>query len=644
MASQVPDFETFKKQKASASKTDIPTFEEFKAQKDKTPATPPESALSRFGESFGAASGLRHPIQTVSTLGHQILHPVETAKAYGQENRALFDAAKESYGKGNYLEATRHAMNYLLNAIPGLGSSMEKASEQMGKGDIAGGLGTTVGVGTVFAGPEIAGKGLGVVGKLRQRAGAAFKRQAQFVTKTGAEYTTRPIFEKYVQKAGAAEEKQVAADTAFAQKSSAKQALGDQSKQLGDQLVDLNTKLRHEGNEKYAPVHEATAQDAGVPATGGIEAVRHIKQNILEGSQEKIAQFEQILKMESEAEQVSAGAGHPIDTAAPEAQNILSFLESEGISAQAPNVPFRTLKGWGSEIQAKLFKGPAPGQGDVWRGLKYLNDNWIQPSKRIIAERNGVGPALLEADAFWRSYMDAFYDRESAVAQVGKRTGVTDPEFYADPFRIGKAAKTGIAKLRRLPSQHSAELNQAADLAQSIREGQSAMTEMGTVRRKEIPKPKPPTVEQILKTKEERVASKAAELGGLRRFDLMMSISALTTVARHGMGADWITSGLEGIAAGTGAVLLEKRLAFAIDSPAVRKFLTTFSEKDVAEAARLPEPMRTQLQQNIRAMIKYKLSPKEVPPALKRFVGAAGVGATAQPVKNRKEALELLKK
>jgi len=696
----------------------------IKERPPKEEAKPPASAVSRFGESFGAASGLRHPIQTVSTLGHQILHPVETAKAYGQENRALFDAAKDAYGKGNYLEATRHAMNYLLNAIPGLGSSLDVASEQMEKGDVAGGLGTTLGVGTVMAGPEVAGKGLSLAGKLRQKAAGFPRKAAQYLTRSEAEHTTRPLVESYLKKSETAATKQAEIDaatelenrritekafeTAGERKAGYEKKVGEQkttyekavatrreeqrilvkarleenraatqinarresisrsmeegSNRLGEQVKDLDAKLREEGNGKYNVVRQATAQDPGVPATDLIQAVEHAQQNILKGSQESIKQFREILGKKSEAEQISAGAGHPIDISAPEAQNILNFLESEGVSAEPANITFRDLQGYSSEIGAKIAEGPKAGQGDVYRALKYVKDK-IDASKLTIAERNNVGDALRDADSFWHSYMDTFYDKDSAVAGVRKSVGVLDPRHYAISFVRGKAAEVAIGKLKQFPTQYAAEASSIANLAQNLRSAQgevSALPKTAKIKGmppsppavetpkpieppkpvvaeykvgKKVKEPEPPTAEGIIEAKKRRIESKSAELGGIRRFDVMILLAPVIALRN-----------LEGIVAGAAGIAAEKAIAASVKLPKVMDWIAKATPADIAAIEKLPEPSRTQLRNNLSAMMKMPSAPKAPSPALRRFIGAAGVGATAQPVKNRKEALELLKK
>lgn len=64
------------------------------------------------------------------------------------QNSELLKRAKDAYGKGDYIGAAAHTLNYALNGIPGLGYSLDDAGTDFKNGDIAAGTGKTLGLAT----------------------------------------------------------------------------------------------------------------------------------------------------------------------------------------------------------------------------------------------------------------------------------------------------------------------------------------------------------------------------------------------------------------------------------------------------------------------------------------------------------------
>jgi hypothetical protein len=107
--------------------------------------------LSRFGESYAAQTS---PISMVQGLAQAGAHPIETVRAVLGAQGDLADKAEDAFKKGNYVEGLQHAINYL---IPVLGPQLDVAGNQLRAGNIAGGLGTTAGIATNLALPELVG-------------------------------------------------------------------------------------------------------------------------------------------------------------------------------------------------------------------------------------------------------------------------------------------------------------------------------------------------------------------------------------------------------------------------------------------------------------------------------------------------------
>jgi hypothetical protein len=125
------------------------------------------SAPSRFVTSFlrqvnplpaikGANDALASSIQQVlsgdpqgaaSSLSTSIGGVVQ---GMGQAQGRLAEEARQAFEAGDYLTASRKALHYL---VPVLGPALDEGSEQMMAGDTAGGLGTSLGIGTAVGGP-----------------------------------------------------------------------------------------------------------------------------------------------------------------------------------------------------------------------------------------------------------------------------------------------------------------------------------------------------------------------------------------------------------------------------------------------------------------------------------------------------------
>lgn len=92
-----------------------------------------------------------NPLSAIHTLGTAILHPVNTAKAIGAAQGALYDKAKASYDKGDYLTAARHFVDYL---IPLVGPGLDKSADEFQAKKWAAGGGDAIGLGLALLGPE----------------------------------------------------------------------------------------------------------------------------------------------------------------------------------------------------------------------------------------------------------------------------------------------------------------------------------------------------------------------------------------------------------------------------------------------------------------------------------------------------------
>src|SRR4051812_22395062 len=84
-----------------------------------------------------------NPIETAKGLGAAISHPIDTATGLARAQGDQFVKAADSFRQGHYSEAAGHG---LAGALPVVGPVAANIGEQIGSGDVAGGLGAATGL------------------------------------------------------------------------------------------------------------------------------------------------------------------------------------------------------------------------------------------------------------------------------------------------------------------------------------------------------------------------------------------------------------------------------------------------------------------------------------------------------------------
>ncbi len=106
--------------------------------------TSPEPEGSAVGRFVGGAASVLNPMNVVSAVAH----PIQTIQNVGAAAVDQATKAKDAFTQGNYVGAGGHA---LAAAVPVIGPAAAHAGERIAQGDIAGGLGESVGLVAPFA-------------------------------------------------------------------------------------------------------------------------------------------------------------------------------------------------------------------------------------------------------------------------------------------------------------------------------------------------------------------------------------------------------------------------------------------------------------------------------------------------------------
>src|SRR6185436_7712757 len=129
----------------------------------------PEKAVSQDNSMLGAVGrGLSsfweqvNPLTAITGAASAIRHPIDTAENIGAAHKALYDKAAEAFKKGDYESGAVHGLNML---IPLLGPQIDALAERGAAGDYAGMIGGAAGLGTALDGPKAAVAGVKAVAK-----------------------------------------------------------------------------------------------------------------------------------------------------------------------------------------------------------------------------------------------------------------------------------------------------------------------------------------------------------------------------------------------------------------------------------------------------------------------------------------------
>ena len=102
------------------------------------------SAMDYVNRGLGSvnrALDFMNPVSLAKGIGSAIASPIETLKGIGAAQDVARGKAVESFKKGDYMEAARHGLNYL---VPFAGPGLDKAGDKAESGDFQGAIEDTV--------------------------------------------------------------------------------------------------------------------------------------------------------------------------------------------------------------------------------------------------------------------------------------------------------------------------------------------------------------------------------------------------------------------------------------------------------------------------------------------------------------------
>lgn len=100
----------------------------------------PDSALGRY---VSGVWEMVNPVTIVKGLATAIANPIDTGRAIIEAQKTQLEKAREAYGEGRYSEMVGHGA---AGVLPVIGPAAADIGEQIGSGDVAGGLGRATGI------------------------------------------------------------------------------------------------------------------------------------------------------------------------------------------------------------------------------------------------------------------------------------------------------------------------------------------------------------------------------------------------------------------------------------------------------------------------------------------------------------------
>lgn len=126
-----------------------PQYADLPRSQAGAPANPQSDsgAISRF---VTEAARQLNPITAVQGMKQAAAHPIDTLKADADNRQQVYDQAEKSFKQGDYVGGAAHL---LYSFVPFIGPQLDEAGQKMQQGNIAGGLGQSIGLGTALAVP-----------------------------------------------------------------------------------------------------------------------------------------------------------------------------------------------------------------------------------------------------------------------------------------------------------------------------------------------------------------------------------------------------------------------------------------------------------------------------------------------------------
>jgi hypothetical protein len=231
---------------------------------------------------------------------------------------------------------------------------------------------------------------------------------------------------------------------------STRQRLQAWSDRVGEITSKTQAAIKDSFNKRYSAFRDALGPDPQVNWTPAQEAVKYAEDNILQGSPESIALFRNIIKEGPQLDEASVfKTGQRVEAAqnladiykranpamkrgieanlAKQGLTVNDLFREEGGTAPPQNTITQGLKiphsdawGYAQELNGKLHGARLP--SDVYRALKYVKEEGIDPVLQEAADAKGQGEAWKKLQGDYSEFAQRFLDKDSPAFKLMEAT------------------------------------------------------------------------------------------------------------------------------------------------------------------------------------------------------------------------------
>ena len=272
-----------------------------------------------------------NPVSGIQGAAQLAAHPIDTYTADAASRTDIINKAEAAFKKGDYASGVAHALNGI---IPFLGPQMEEAGENIQQGQVAKGVGQSVGMGLNLSTPALL-KGAGAVASKVVPTGAADALSSRLYQSALKPSTTLPT-SKVASAVRTGIENEIPVSPEGLDK-------------LNDLMGDLNNKIAAEiGKNPNAPISKyAVASNlAGtmqrfanqVTPISDLDAIRKTGNEFLQNQPNDIPASQAQAMKQGTYQQLSSKAYGELGTATTEAQKALARGLKEELAKQFPEL------------------------------------------------------------------------------------------------------------------------------------------------------------------------------------------------------------------------------------------------------------------------------------------------------------------
>ena len=117
----------------------------------------PKSFMDHLSDAAHEVGSAINPVNWAKGAKKVAENPSDFVTNWHAQNQAIGEKALEAFKAGNFGEGLAHSVNYIMNAVPGLGNASESSGDAFKNGEYGKGVGLAIGTPLAIVGPKLLG-------------------------------------------------------------------------------------------------------------------------------------------------------------------------------------------------------------------------------------------------------------------------------------------------------------------------------------------------------------------------------------------------------------------------------------------------------------------------------------------------------